>query len=99
MATHHDGLAGSRLRLAEGVNYQPLGDGEDGVILSLGSGFLYRCNHTAIAILDMLRDRPTVEALLDGFATRFHLAPEQARSDVLPLVRHLVEQRLVDKVA
>ena len=99
MATHDDGLAGARLSLAAGVNYQPLGDGEDGVILSLASGFLYRCNHTAIAILDMLRERPTVDALLDGFAVRFAIDPERARTDVLPLVSQLVEQRLVEKVA
>lgn len=93
------GPAGSRLKLAEGVNYQPLGDGEDGVILSLSSGFLYRCNHTAIAILDMLQERPTVDALLDGFAGRFAIDADRARADVLPLVRHLVDQKLVEKVA
>lgn len=89
----------SRLRVAEGVNYQAMGDGEDGVILSLTSGCLYRCNHTAIAILEMLRDRPTVDALLAEFAGRFAIDAERARADVLPLVGHLVEQRLVEKVA
>lgn len=98
MATHDDGLAGARLRLAAGVNYQTLGDDEDGVILSLGSGFLYRCNHTAIAILDMLREHPTVDALLDGFAGRFAIDAARAHADVLPLVKHLVEQKLVEKV-
>jgi len=94
MTMHHESHgdpAGSRLKL--------LGDGEDGVILSLASGFLYRCNHTAIAVLDMLQDRPTVDALLQGFAVRFAIDAERARADVLPLVRHLVEQKLVEKVA
>lgn len=89
----------ARLRLADGVNYQPLGDGEDGVMLSLASGCLYRCNHTAIAILDMLQARPTVDRLLAEFANRFAIDAERARADVLPLVRHLVEQHLVEKVA
>ncbi len=106
MATTHDGHAAAdaapshaRLRLAEGVNYQPLGEGEDGVILSLESGCLYRCNHTAVALLDMLRARPTVDTLLTEFADRFAIDAERARADVLPLVRHLVEQHLVEKVA
>ncbi len=98
-STDADGLENSRLRLAEGVNYQPLGDGEDGVILSLASGCLYRCNQSAIAFLDMLQARPTVDELLSEFADRYAIDAERARADVLPLVRHLVEQRLVEKVA
>lgn len=94
-----DPRADARLRVAEGVNYQAMGDGEDGVILALKSGCLYRCNHTAIALLDMLRDRPTLGDLVAGFAGRYAIDTEQARADVLPLLRHLVEQQLVEKVA
>jgi hypothetical protein len=96
---HDDPGSDSRLRVAEGVNYQAMGDGEDGVILSLKSGCLYRCNHTAITLLDMLQDRPTLAALVDDFAGRYAIDAKQARADVLPLVRHLVEQQLVEKVA
>lgn len=89
----------ARLKLADDVNYQPMGDGEDGVILSLSSGYLYRCNCTAIAVLDMLQGSPTVDTLLAEFAARFAIDADQARADVLPLISHLVEQRLVEKVA
>jgi len=104
MATIHDGdsirnVGPERLRVATGVNYQPLGDDEDGVILSLESGSLYRCNHTAITLLDLLHTCPTVEGLVAEFADRFAIDIERARADVLPLLGQLVEERLVEKAA
>lgn len=104
MATIHDGdsrrnVGPERLRVAAGVNYQPLGDDEDGVILSLESGSLYRCNQTAITLLDLLRTCPTVDGLLAEFADRFAIDIDRARTDVLPLLGQLVEERLVEKAA
>jgi hypothetical protein len=104
MATIHDGDSGrntapGRLRVAAGVNYQPLGEDEDGVILSLESGSLYRCNHTAIALLDLLHKHPTVDGLVTEFADRFAIDAERARTDVLILLDQLVEERLVEKAA
>jgi hypothetical protein len=89
----------ARLQLAPGVNYQSLGEGEDGVLLSLQSGYLYRCNHTAISLLDLLRDRPTRDELLTDFASRYGLQREQARGDVLPLLEDLLGQQLIEKAA
>jgi len=88
-----------RFKVAEGVNYQSLGDGEDGVVLSLASGHLYRCNHTAIAVLDLLRTCPTVDGVIAEFARLFAVDTEQARADVASLVDHLVNERLVEKAA
>lgn len=92
------GLQG-RLTVAPGVNFQSLGDGEDGVVLSLSSGQLYRCNHTAIVVLDLLRNHPTIDGLVADFARRFEIDANQAQADILPLIRHLVDERIVEKAA
>ena len=101
MSTIHEGQPSlpGMFRVAAGVNYQSLGDEEDGVILSLASGYLYRCNHTAVAILALLPTCPALDELVEEFASRFGLDPERARADVVPLVEQLVDERLVEKAA
>jgi hypothetical protein len=85
----------SRVRLAPGVNYQALGEGEDAVILSMSSGYLYRCNATAVGVLDALRGEPTVRELVLQFADRHGLQPEQAREDLAQFLHVLLEEQLV----
>ena len=88
-----------RLELATGVNYQALGDSEDGVLLSMSSGYLYRCNGSALQILDLVKDRPTYAMLLARFTQRFELDEAQARVDLAEFVQHLLHEQLLAKVA
>lgn len=104
MSANPDGRAcpqgpAGRFKVAAGVNYQSLGDGEDGVVLSLSTGHLYRCNHTAVAVLDLLQTCPSVDGVIAEFARRFALDIAQARADVAALVDQLVTERLVEKAA
>jgi hypothetical protein len=92
-------LSCEKLRIVEGVNYQALGDNEDGVLLSMSSGYLYRCNRTALAILDSVKDGPTYAVLLTRFATHFGMAEEQAQIDLSGFVEMLLEEKLLAKVA
>ena len=94
-----DGALAGSLRLAHGVNYQSLGEGEDGVLLCMQSGYLYRCNPTAITVLDLLQEQPTVDGLLGAFADCYGLPVEQARGDLLPLLDDLLQERLIEKAA
>lgn len=88
-----------RVRLAPGVNYQELGEGEDAVILSMSSGYLYRCNATAVGVLHALRDQPTFGELVLRFADYHGLQAEQAREDLSQFLHALLEEQLVVKAA
>jgi len=88
-----------RIQLAPGVNFQSLGDGEDGVLLCLQSGYLFRCNHTAIAILDTLGERPTRDELLSRFAAHCRLPSEQVRDDLTRFIDDLAAENLIVKAA
>lgn len=92
-------LESDRLRIAEGVNYQSLGDAEDGVLLSMSSGYLYRCNRAALEILNLVQGQPSYGTLVTRFARHFHLEETQARADVSAFIDHLLEEQLIARVA
>jgi len=88
-----------RLELADGVNYQSLGSDEDAVVLSMQSGFLYRCNPAAARVLESARVRPTFAALRDEFADHFSLDPTTATTDLRVFVKQLLSEKLLVKAA
>lgn len=55
----------SRLKLATDVTFQSLGPGEETVVLSLNSGYLYTCNDTAAAFLRSLDGRRRLATVID----------------------------------
>jgi hypothetical protein len=74
-----------RIKLADGVNYQSFGADEDGVMLSLQSGYLYRCNPAAVQLLDRLRAGASLS--------------EQAREDAWSFVEQLLAESLAHRTA
>lgn len=88
-----------RIQLAPGVNYQSLGKGEDGVLLCMQSGYLFRCNATAIAILDALREMPTRDEVLERFAKHCRMPLERVRGDLVRFIDELQAQHLIVKAA
>ena len=91
--------AHERFELAIGVNFQSLGAGEDGVLLSMESGVLYRCNGTAVDILDILRERPTFEQLCGQLAMRFEIDESRADTDLSAFLEQMLEEGLITKAA
>ena len=85
--------------LSEGVSYQAFGGDEDGVMLSMQSGYLYRCNSTALCLLDRLRDGATVGELQSQLESEYELAESQARDDARQFIDHLVAEKLARRVA
>ena len=51
----------SRFSFPPGVAFQPLGDDQDGVMMSLSSGYLYRCNRTACFVLAAISEGKSVD--------------------------------------
>ena len=86
---------GLRLRLAPDVSFQSFGDDEDGVLLSLNSGYLYACNASALAFLEKLDGQRTFTQVVDLFADRFAIDADRARRDLAVLATQLLDDRLI----
>lgn len=92
-------LATDRLRIENGVSYQLLGNQEDGVLLSMASGYLYRCNPTAVEILNSVQNQPTYAELLTQFSSRYGLEETHAQADLSRFVAELIAEKLIAKAA
>ncbi len=86
---------GTRLRLAQDVSYQSLGPGEQTVLLSLTSGYLYTCNETTAAFLDALDGDRTFGWVIGMLLEEFEVAPEELRADMAELVEQLMAEGLI----
>lgn len=87
-----------QIRLVEGVSYQAFGADDDGVMLSLQSGYLYRCNPTALQLLARLRGGATMAELQSSLTADFELSEGQARSDAQRFVADLLAENLACRV-
>ncbi len=84
----------SVLRRAEGVTYQSLGENQDTVILSLDSGQLYTCNHTAddfLSAVDGVRNFADIIGLL---ARQFDAPRRQIQEDMKSLAEQMIKEGL-----
>ena len=85
----------TRLRLADDVTFQSLGPGEETVVLSLSSGYLYTCNETTAAFLRGLDGRQTLAAVIDRLFGEFQVSREQLERDMTELAGKLLEEKLL----
>lgn len=88
-----------QLQLAAGVTFQSFGSERDGIILSMQSGYLYRCNSTAVELLPILQQRPTYRELQNHVIELFGIDDQQAGSDVLAFVGTMMEEGLIIRAA
>lgn len=85
--------------LSEGVSYQAFGGDQDGVMLSMQSGYLYRCNSTALNLLDCLRKGATLAELESLLSAEFELDESQARDDAHQFLDTLLSEKLACRAA
>ena len=88
-------LDSSRLDLADHVTKQTLGPGEDTVILSLRSGYLYTCNETTAAFLQALDGKQTLGQVIDRLHEQFDTDRETLRKDMTQLAENLLAEGLI----
>ena len=85
------------VQFSNGVSYQSLGDGEDAVLLSLNNGYLYRCNHTAIALLDGIKHRLSMAEIASGLAGRYAVSEAQVCHDLEETLNAMLSDGLVER--
>ncbi|MEY4565994.1 MAG: hypothetical protein RLY14_964 [Planctomycetota bacterium] len=88
-----------QLQLAAGVTFQSFGEDRDGIILSMQSGYLYRCNSSAVELLPILQNRPTYRELQDHVISVYGIDQQQAGSDLMAFVNEMVEEGLIIRAA
>ncbi len=78
-----------------GVAFQPLGVDQDGVMLSVSTGFIYRCNRTAtIALSELIAGKSKPEAAR-AVMEEFDVDAEQAERDIDTLLEDLSNRELL----
>jgi hypothetical protein len=85
----------ARLKLADDVTFQSLGSGEETVVLSLNSGYLYTCNETTDAFLRRLDGRRPLAAVIDELFDEFQVPREVLSTDMTKLASKLLEEKLI----
>ncbi len=85
----------TRLKLGEDVTFQGLGDGQETVILSLSSGYLYTCNDTTAAFLSAVDGRRTVAQIIDQLLEQYDVDRQKLKADLLGIADKLLEEKLL----
>ena len=84
-----------RWRLAEDVTFQSMGPGEETVLLSLTSGYLYTCNETTESFLRALDGERSFCEIVDELAHQYDVSKEQLRADLGELTEELLIEKLI----
>jgi pyrroloquinoline quinone biosynthesis protein D len=83
------------LSLAEGISFRPLGVGQGGVLLMVGSGQLFTCNDTTSVFLAALDGRRTFADLVRTVLDEFEVSEDELRSDLRTLADDLQQRGIV----
>jgi pyrroloquinoline quinone biosynthesis protein D len=85
----------ARFSMADGVASETLGPGQDTVVLSLTSGYLYTCNETTAAFLKALDGRRTFAEVVDAMYAQFDVPRDTLRRDLARLAHKLLAEKLI----
>lgn len=87
--------ATTRLAVSDDVAHQSLGEGEETVVLSLRSGYLYTCNETTQRFLTALDGRRTLGEVVDLLAEEYDVARATLAADLAAMAERLLAEGLV----
>lgn len=85
----------SRVRLADDVTFQSLGPGQDTVVFSLNSGYLYTCNQTSDAFLRALDGKRTISEVIELLLGQYDVARDRLTSDLTALAEKFIHEKLL----
>ena len=89
----------SQLTFPPGVAFQQLGDDQDGVMMSLSTGYLYRCNRTASVVLAAISEGKSLDDATETLCQQFGVGADRVRQDVETLVATLRQRQLLCEAA
>lgn len=92
-------MSQSTYKFPPGVAFQQLGDDQDGVMMSLSTGYLYRCNRTASVVLAAISAGKPIEDAVAELSQRFGVHAERVRADVNALIDGLRKRKLLSTAA
>jgi hypothetical protein len=81
------------------VSLARFGEDDDAVLLSLESGYLYRCNPTAALFLSAVASGKTSAEIAEEFRRRYDVGPEELRADLAGLADMLSREGLIAPAA
>ena len=84
-----------RLALSDDVAHQSLGEGQDTVVLSLKSGYLYTCNETTQSFLKALDGRRTLGEAVDLLEAEYDVPREKLGADLAAMAEELLAEKLI----
>ncbi len=88
-------LPNLRLKLADDVTFQSLGNSSDTVVFSLNSGYLYTCNETTAAFLQALDGRRTLAEVIEALWGQYEVSQEDLTRDMTALADKLLQEKLL----
>jgi coenzyme PQQ synthesis protein D (PqqD) len=86
-------------RLAASTNFQSFGDGEEGILLSLNSGYLYSCNAVAAMFLEGIEAQNSLATIAGRLVEHFEVNHDLACRDLARLAEELLDERLIERIA
>ena len=89
----------TRLKIADDVTFQSLGQGVETVILSLDSGVLYSCNDTTAAFLSAIDGQRSLAQVIDELLDKFDIGKVKLTSDIQSIADKLLSEKLIEEVA
>ena len=84
-----------RLALSDDVAHQSLGEGQDTVVLSLKSGYLYTCNETTQSFLKALDGRRTLGEAVDLLEAEYDVPRAKLGADLAAMAEELLAEKLI----
>jgi pyrroloquinoline quinone biosynthesis protein D len=85
----------TRLRVAQKVSRQDMGKGQDSVVFSLSSGYLYTCNETTADFLEALDGERTLDEVIDLMLAQYDVERQVLEPDLIEIADKLVEEKLI----
>ncbi|MFP3938179.1 MAG: PqqD family protein [Phycisphaerae bacterium] len=89
------GKATAKLRPADDVSWQPMGQGQPVVVLRLTDGQLYSCNETAAALLSAADGGRTFAEIVTELCGQYEVSREQLEADLSEVVSEMLAEKLL----
>ncbi len=85
----------ARFCLSDDVVFQSLGDGQETVLLSLGTGFLFSCNDTTRAFLEAVDGKKTLAEIGRELVAVFTVSEDRVIADLRILADRMLAEGLI----